>query len=34
GCIGAIGAHEMRQAVHAVAQTLQEMGIPDGQSQS
>jgi 2-aminoethylphosphonate-pyruvate transaminase len=30
GCIGAIGANEMLQAVHAVAQTLQEMGIPDG----
>jgi 2-aminoethylphosphonate-pyruvate transaminase len=34
GCIGAIGANEMRQAVHAVAQTLQEMGIPDGRPQT
>ena len=31
GCIGAIGANEMRQAVAAVADTLQEMGIPNGQ---
>lgn len=30
GCIGAIGANEMRQAVAAVADTLCEMGIPDG----
>ncbi|MEY3473783.1 MAG: hypothetical protein RL087_241, partial [Pseudomonadota bacterium] len=30
GCIGAIGAHEMRQAVNAVRETLAEMGIPDG----
>jgi 2-aminoethylphosphonate-pyruvate transaminase len=30
GCIGAIGANEMRQAVHAVAQTLAEMGIASG----
>ena len=30
GCIGAIGANEMRQAVNAVAETLQEMGIPAG----
>jgi 2-aminoethylphosphonate-pyruvate transaminase len=30
GCIGAIGRNEMSQAVHAVAGTLQEMGIPDG----
>ena len=30
GCIGAIGANEMRQAVAAVAETLTEMGIPDG----
>jgi len=30
GCIGAIGRHEMQQAVNAVAETLQEMGIPDG----
>ena len=30
GCIGAIGANEMRQAVAAVADTLREMGIPDG----
>jgi 2-aminoethylphosphonate-pyruvate transaminase len=29
GCIGAIGRHEMRQAVAAVADTLREMGIPD-----
>ena len=27
GCIGAIGPHEMAQAVHAVALTLQDMGI-------
>jgi 2-aminoethylphosphonate-pyruvate transaminase len=27
GCIGAIGRNEMRQAVNAVAETLQEMGI-------
>ena len=27
GCIGAIGPHEMEQAVHAVALTLQDMGI-------
>ncbi len=30
GCIGAIGANEMRQAVAAVADTLREMGIPNG----
>ena len=30
GCIGAIGRNEMRQAVDAVADTLREMGIPDG----
>jgi 2-aminoethylphosphonate-pyruvate transaminase len=30
GCIGAIGRHEMQQAVNAVAETLREMGIPDG----
>ncbi|MBN8507494.1 MAG: 2-aminoethylphosphonate--pyruvate transaminase [Burkholderiales bacterium] len=30
GCIGAIGRNEMSQAVNAVAETLQEMGIPDG----
>jgi 2-aminoethylphosphonate-pyruvate transaminase len=28
GCIGAIGTLEMQQAVHAVAETLREMGIP------
>jgi 2-aminoethylphosphonate-pyruvate transaminase len=27
GCIGAIGPEEMRSAVHAIADTLQEMGI-------
>ncbi|MFC3106509.1 2-aminoethylphosphonate--pyruvate transaminase [Undibacterium arcticum] len=27
GCIGAIGADEMRQAVHAIADALREMGI-------
>src|SRR5262249_47000161 len=27
GCIGAIGPEEMRQAVHAVRDTLREMGI-------
>ena len=30
GCIGAIGAVEMKQAVAAVADTLQELGIPSG----
>jgi len=30
GCIGAIGANEMRQAVEAVADTLAEMGIASG----
>jgi 2-aminoethylphosphonate-pyruvate transaminase len=30
GCIGAIGRNEMRQAVDAVADTLREMGIPNG----
>jgi 2-aminoethylphosphonate-pyruvate transaminase len=30
GCIGAIGRNEMRQAVEAVADTLREMGIPNG----
>lgn len=30
GCIGAIGRNEMSQAVQAVADTLREMGIPDG----
>ena len=30
GCIGAIGHKEMRQAVAAVADTLQDMGIADG----
>jgi 2-aminoethylphosphonate-pyruvate transaminase len=34
GCIGAIGPNEMRQAVHAVALTLQEMGIADGRPQT
>ena len=28
GCIGAIGSLEMQQAVHAVGETLREMGIP------
>ena len=27
GCIGAIGAEEMRQAVHAIGDALREMGI-------
>jgi 2-aminoethylphosphonate-pyruvate transaminase len=27
GCIGAIGPDEMRLAVHAIADTLDEMGI-------
>ncbi len=31
GCIGAIGANEMRQAVAAVADALAEMGIASGQ---
>ena len=30
GCIGAIGRNEMQQAVHAVADSLREMGISDG----
>ena len=30
GCIGAIGRNEMQQAVNAVADTLQEMGISSG----
>jgi 2-aminoethylphosphonate-pyruvate transaminase len=30
GCIGSIGRNEMRQAVEAVADTLREMGIPNG----
>ncbi len=30
GCIGAIGPDEMEQAVHAVALTLQDMGITSG----
>ena len=30
GCIGAIGRNEMREAVNAVADTLREMGIPNG----
>jgi len=30
GCIGAIGRHEMQQAVHAVADTLREMAIASG----
>jgi 2-aminoethylphosphonate-pyruvate transaminase len=30
GCIGAIGRNEMSQTVHAVADTLREMGIPNG----
>ena len=30
GCIGSIGRNEMRQAVEAVADTLKEMGIPNG----
>ena len=34
GCIGAIGANEMRQAVAAVADTLAELGIPNGQPAS
>ena len=31
GCIGAIGRNEMQQAVNAVAEALQDMGIPTGQ---
>jgi len=31
GCIGAIGANEMRQAVDAVADTLADMGIASGE---
>jgi 2-aminoethylphosphonate-pyruvate transaminase len=27
GCIGAIGPHDMEQAVHAVALALQDLGI-------
>jgi 2-aminoethylphosphonate-pyruvate transaminase len=30
GCIGAIGPNEMRQAVHAIDRTLQELGIASG----
>jgi 2-aminoethylphosphonate-pyruvate transaminase len=30
GCIGAIGRHEMQQAVNAVAEVLREMGIASG----
>ena len=30
GCIGAIGRHQMREAVNAVADTLRDMGIPNG----
>jgi 2-aminoethylphosphonate-pyruvate transaminase len=30
GCIGAIGRNVMQQAVHAVADTLRELGIPSG----
>jgi 2-aminoethylphosphonate-pyruvate transaminase len=30
GCIGAIGRNEIQQAVNAVANTLREMGIPNG----
>jgi 2-aminoethylphosphonate-pyruvate transaminase len=30
GCIGAIGRHEMEQAVHAVELALQDMGISSG----
>jgi 2-aminoethylphosphonate-pyruvate transaminase len=30
GCIGAIGRNEMNQAVQAVADTLRDMGIPNG----
>jgi 2-aminoethylphosphonate-pyruvate transaminase len=30
GCIGAIGAVEMEQAVHAVALAMQELGIAHG----
>ena len=29
GCIGAIGAEEMRQAVHAIADALRDLGIRD-----
>ena len=32
GCIGAIGANEMRQAVAAVAEALREMGLAGGRS--
>ena len=32
GCIGAIGANEIRQAVAAVADTLRELGIPGSTS--
>jgi 2-aminoethylphosphonate-pyruvate transaminase len=31
GCIGAIGRHEMEQAVHAVELALQDMGIASGE---
>jgi 2-aminoethylphosphonate-pyruvate transaminase len=30
GCIGAIGPNEMRQAVHAVADAMQDLGIASG----
>ena len=30
GCIGAIGRNEMTQAVHAIGDTLREMGIRSG----
>ena len=30
GCIGAIGAHDMRQAVDAIGAALADLGLPDG----
>ena len=30
GCIGAIGRNQMREAVNAVADTLRELGLPNG----
>jgi len=29
GCIGAIGPHDMEQAVHAIGLALQDLGLSD-----
>ena len=33
-CIGATGAHDIRQAVHAIGEALADLGLPDGAAQT